>query len=258
MKMARIRPSRLFLLSCALSVFAVSIAVGRLMSEVFTPSPPPAPAECAVAPPAARSPTPRWLLDYYGPKPTPTGPSGPAWIDGMDGLWAPPGMMLEYRGAYQIFDPSEKGAGNGFQQDVPADEIWRLNWVAVDWITNTGSSTRWFVVRAYNNDYDLWYVQGRRRPGDNSGGRLTFIPGVEHDVQDLRFDTESLPPRLLLRPGTSVIIQIGNAGDDFFNSVMWSVEKWRILPRPADTGSGGTGGGGGSPLGGGGPYFIME
>lgn len=226
------------------------------MADVFTPDPPPAPAECAVAPPAARSPTPKWLEDYYGPKPT--APSGTVslGLNGMDGLWWPPGMQLEYLGAYQLFDPSEVGAGGGFTQTVPAGELWRLNWVAVDWVTNTGSSTRTFIVRAYNDDYDLWYIQGRRKPGDNSGGRVTFIPGVEHDVQDLRFDTESLPPQLLLQPGTSVRIQIGNAGTDFLNSIIWNLEKWAIRPLSTPPSSGGTGGGGGGTLGGGGPYFV--
>src|SRR5260221_10551765 len=114
MKTVRIPLLRVSLLSCALSLaFAIAV-IWVLMPDIFTPDPPPAPADCAATPPAARSPSPTWLADYFGPRPAPPGPALPPTLDGINGLWAPRGMQLEYLG-YEVRRTGEDqvDAGNG-------------------------------------------------------------------------------------------------------------------------------------------------
>src|SRR5260221_13527552 len=96
MKTVRIPLLRVSLLSCALSLaFAIAV-IWVLMPDIFTPDPPPVPADCAAAPPAARSPSPTWLADYFGPKPTPAGPGVNLGANGIDGIWWPPGKAYQY------------------------------------------------------------------------------------------------------------------------------------------------------------------
>lgn len=162
----------------------------------------------------------------------------------------PAGLVAIPLGNVTTYDPSEVNAGSGFQQVVPNDEVWRLNWVRFGYTTNTGSSTRVFIVRAYDNDNDLWYVVGRNSPGDNTGGPVSFMVNSGNPLISPFFFTESLPPEMFLWPGTTVLVQMGNAGSDFMDTVRWNFDKWQLQPAAQ------AGGGGGDYFAGG-PYFQL-
>lgn len=227
------------------------------MADVYTPNPPALPADCAVAPPSARSPSPSWLADYLGPKPSTPAPSQGVSINGIDGLWWPPQMQLEYIGQYLKIDEAEVDAGRGFEIQIPADEIWRLNFVAVDYVTNANTAARLFVINFYDlTDGFNMYLAGQNDPGANTGGTVIFIPGEWGPKVKTQYLTETLPQRFYLRPNWSVNIQMVTAGTDFVSHVRWNLEKWTVRPIQ---GGGGGGGGGGAATGGGyqwpGPIF---
>lgn len=215
------------------------------MADIFTPDPPPAPAECAVAPPAARAPSPTWLADYFGPKPTaPTGATNMG-VNGIDGIWWPPGQAYQYVGRQLYFDGSEVPAGNGFTLTVPDGELWRINWLAVDWITNAGSGTRYFILQIIDTQstgFGYW-VLGSQKPGDNDGGSVTFAPGIQSTAPVTQQLMEPLPRPLFVYSNWQLWVQLTNGGNDFLNSLRADIERWIVVAAPsAPTGGGGGGG----------------
>lgn len=260
--MGLIRPSPVFLLSFALSLSCQPVLASSPMADVFTPAPPPAPAECLAPAATPKPPSSSWLADYLG---TPSGPvdaDASVGLNGMDGVWWPRGKQLQYIARELLFRPEEVSAGGGFRLDVPDNEIWRINWIAVDWITNMGSGTRFFLIQAYDflGSGFGYYIPGKATPGDNDGGSVTWMPGVQSVAPVTQQIQEPLPRPLWLYPNWRMQIQINNGGADFLNSLRGDIERWLIVTAPS--GGGGSGGGGGTgfgPTGGGatgGPYFA--
>ncbi len=245
-------------LSCvSLAVFAL-VGVNQFMADVFTPDPPPVPAECTAPAAAPRTPSGTWLQDYFGPKPPPAGDAANLGANGIDGLWWPRGMQLEYIGRQLYFDGSEVGADSGFTITVPDGELWRVNWLAVDWITNMGSGTRFFLLQVldFNNTGFGYYVLGKATPGDNDGGSVSFTPGIQPNAPVTQLIQEPLPRPLFVYGTWRLEVQLYNGGADFLNSLRADIERWLIVPRTAAP-TGGTGGGTPSnPFGG--PYFAQQ
>jgi hypothetical protein len=159
-------------------------------------------------------------------------------------------------GRQLYFDGSEVDASGGFTLIVPDGELWRINWIAVDWITNTGSSTRYFLLQCYDflGTGFGYYVTGAVKPGDNSGGSVTWMPGVVSHAVTAQLIQEPLPRPLFAYSTWRIQVQIGNAGTDFLNSLRADIERWLVVAAPttgAPGGGGNTGGGGIQP-----PYFI--
>jgi hypothetical protein len=227
------------------------------MADIFTPESLLRPLPTVrYRPPAARSPTPKWIEDYFGPKPpAPTG-AGNLGVNGIDGIWWPPGQAYQYVGRQLYFDGSEVPAGSGFTLIVPDGELWRINWLAVDWITNTGSGTRFFLLQVldFNNTGFGSYVLGSQKPTDNDGGTVTFLPGVQSTAPVTQQIMEPLPRPLLVYSQWRLKVQINNGGADFLNSLRADIERWLVVPAPTGAGGTGTGGGSSNPFGG--PYFV--
>lgn len=258
MRMGPTLPSQVFSLSCVASLVFVLVGVNRFMADVFTPNPPGAPEDCAPASPAARSPGAKWLEDYFGPKPTPGGPAVNLGMNGIDGIWWPPGQAYQYVGRQLYFDSGEVVASSGFTISVPDGELWRVNWLAVDWVTNIGSGTRFFVLQVldFNNTGFGYYVLGKATPGDNSGGSVSFTPGIQPNAPIAQLIQEPLPRPLFLYSQWRLEVQLNNGDADFLNSLRADIERWLVVAAPAAPAAP-TGGGGGT-LGGGGPYWVKE
>lgn len=235
--------SLLFSLSCvSLAVFLL-IGVSQCMVDYLLPSPPIPPQNCTSPLPRVRQPSAAWLAAYFGKAPAPAGPGTDMNQCCNNAPMPPTGRVLEALGNETTYDPSEVDAGDGFRQVVPADEVWRLNWVRFSYVTNTGGANRAFIVRAFDNDDDLWYVVGRNDPGDNTGGPVSFMVNVGNPLISPSFFTESLPPDMIIWGGTTVLVQLGNAGTDFMNTARWNFDKWQVKPAPVNDGAAGPGGG---------------
>lgn len=206
-----------------------------MADDVFTPAPPLAPENCLSPTPNPRQPTSAWLEAYYGTKPAPSGDAPNIGANGMDGLWWPRGMQLEYIDRQLYFDGREVNAGNGFEIIVPDGELWRVNWLAVDWVTNTGSGTRFFLLQVldFNSTGFGYYVLGSQKPGDNDGGSVTFAPGVQSASPVSQQIMEPLPRPLFVYSQWRLEVQLNNGGADFLNSLRADIERWAIVSRKA-------------------------
>src|SRR5258708_20865779 len=81
-------------LSCvSLAVFAL-VGVNHFMADVFTPDPPPVPAECTAPAAAPRTPSATGLQFYIAPKPPPAGSPTRLGANVRDRGWLPPGTEL--------------------------------------------------------------------------------------------------------------------------------------------------------------------
>jgi hypothetical protein len=161
-------------------------------------------------------------------------------------------------GRQLYFDDREVGAGGGFTITVPEGELWRINWLAVDWITNVGSGTRFFLLNAYDflGTGFGFYIVGTAKPTDNDGGSVTWMPGVQANRPVTQQIMEPLPRPLFLYSTWRMQIQINNGGADFLNSLRADIERWLVVAAPTNgggTNTGGTNDGGIQP-----PYWVME
>lgn len=259
--MVRTLLSRLFLPNYGKAFVLLLAALAIGMADVFTPAPPPVPADCVAPNAPATQPSMQWIEDYYGQ--IPQQPQGNVSIgpNGIDGIWWPPGQQMQYIGRQLYFDGSEVNAGSGFEIIVPDGELWRVNWLAVDWVTNTGSGTRFFLLQVLDflNTGFGYDVIGKATPTDNDGGSVTWVPGVQSVSPVTQQIMEPLPRPLLLYSQWRLEVQLNNGGADFLNSLRADIERWAIAPLPSGGGGSGSGGGSGgtsgSGSGSGGPIF---
>lgn len=237
--MAQIRWSRRCSLSWASLVFLLLVRGDRFMAdnEANEPLAPILQADAVGLSPEERLQA--WKDAYYGKQPPPATAPSCLCVDGVDGIWNPPGKKLVYIDRQIYFDGSEVGASGGFRISVPDGELWRLNWVAVDWVTNTGSSTRFFLIQIFDflSTGFGYYIMDSQKPGDNSGGSVVWAPGVAASHPTAQLFQIPLPRPTFAYSTWTIQVQIGNAGTDFLNSLRMDVERWRIETAAAANGT---------------------
>ena len=223
------------------------------MAGVSLPPPPGLPPDCPAFGADQLAKLQAFEKAYKGTQTTPPGPATLPFQNGQDGLWAPPGFTLAYLGHDLQKQFPEVDARNGYTVEIPAGEVWRINWVAVDWITGTNTGPCVMIVRAFDDDYDLWYVQGRNTLPNDSGGPISFLPVAPGNAVDVRFATEAFPPRLYTWGHAWVVVQIANSdvGQNFLDVLRFDVDRWELIPYDGSQQKNGSGSGSGW----GPPYF---
>lgn len=243
-----------FSLSCVSYLLLLFACVAMAETEVFTPGPPPEPPECVDPNIGPMPPSGKWLEDYFG---TPSGGGGGGGllrIDGIEGLWTPPGLSLEYIGFYDINFGDNQQDPPAHYINVPTGEIWLLRMAEVEFDLDQNSATKFPIMTVYDNTNDIAVFAGTADLNGGSTQHVVWAPVPTSVTPDKQWATVAIPPQLYLQPGWGVQVNLIGTNGDASNFARFQVEKWKI----GSGGGGGTSGGGGGSGGGsgfGGPYF---
>lgn len=237
----------LFSLSCVLSCVLALAGIDGFMADVFTPDPPAGPADCAVATPAARTPSSIWLASYFGQTPPPGGTAAaPPAAVGEGWPIPPPGMMLEYYG-WDVVIPKTPQT----PVIVPSNEIWHVHAARLNGSTGDSAELRSFRLIVYSDPGDdelLAYGNNVTLDG-NHFFRIHWgqqaAPGAANQHDEAM---ETLPNPFFVQPNWWLYLDFHSSfvGDELERST-FTVERFHIAPIKNTGGGGGGGGNWGGP-----------